>query len=249
MIPATLILFSGNCGSSWFETLLCAHSDLASPVYEPLFGAPPTLRARFIQELSQDSSGPSLSWLLGDLFAADRIDARQRAKLKRGAGFVCKVRPGELAAHDVDAIPRRTLIWMRRRNLVKQALSSMKRLDLGISQFSRGEVSEPVVVDLQSFDRWLNEAYRANQHCHELFAACRAPKFVVNYEDLLAHRSAVMSSVTRRLGLANQRLFSNYYTKVTSDSLEQAVVNIDEFQTYCRHKGLGWEDHHYPSTI
>lgn len=241
-MPPTPLLFGGNCGSSWFESLLGAHPDLSSPVYEPLYGASPELRARWSSVVTTANSGHEVVLALRDLFDVDRVDLWQARKLKLGAGLVFKVRPDELRPQDLVGPKTARLIWIRRRNLLKQALSSWKRHDLGISQFTRDGVSEPVFVDLEKLDYWLQDAASLDRRCREFFHDFEGPKFIVAYEDLLTRPTFVMSSVFRRLHLPDLPVRTGYYTKVTSDSLGGAIVNVAEFTEFCAERGLAWND-------
>jgi len=133
------------------------------------------------------------------------------------------------------------LIRLRRRDIVKQAISWLRgvRLSKERNQWFLNTNQQPLgagpvsVDDLEATLHWLK---RSRDDHAALFQTYPGPTFLVDYEDMLNDWERTQQRVLDFLGVRQWPLGS-FYQKVTSDDLRQAVSNYDEIQAFLRRSG------------
>jgi hypothetical protein len=228
------LLFVGNCGSSWIESELASHPAISAPVYEPLYNAEPAMLEAFFKAAFEDGDKQRLFDLLGEIANAKNqpINEYHRKKFWSAKYFCFKLRPWELPKVWENYFPTKTplkrLIWIRRLNLVKQALSEYKRFELDISQFTRKDISEAVTVDPDKFAEYLMRSRKNQEIAEAKYQQCSSAKTILDYETALSEFENEMARICEFLEVPRESLHSGYFAKVTSNDLHKAIANYNE---------------------
>ena len=130
------------------------------------------------------------------------------------------------------------LIRLRRRDLVKQAISWLRgvRSSKERNQWFLYTNQQPLdagpvsVDDLEATLHWLQ---RSRDDHAAVFQTYPRPSLLVDYEDMLNDWERTQQRVLDFLG-ARQWPLGSFYQKVTGDDLQQAVSNYDEIQAFLR---------------
>lgn len=247
-----VVLFTGHVGSSWVVSLLDSHPAIRQLGFEPVddLNALDIEAADYIRRILGgaflDSFPTEVANVLGkrhelpeqlgpDAWAtpfADGCDyiafkTRVSMRLQRRVFF--------------ELIPelKPTLVLLRRRNKIKNAISQFKRTQLDISHLRdpgrAREKRQSIVVDtdyiLKQSYQFLHRELRTMHYFHAICRKLGMQGFEVCYEDLLneRRRNHFFSGFFRHHGLDDVPLTSEYQ-KMTNNELQKAVANLDELQ-------------------
>lgn len=228
------LLFVGNCGSSWIESELASHPAISAPTYEPLYEADTALAEEFFEAAFRSGDKQRLFEVLEGIAEKKNqvIDDYHTEKFWAAHYFCFKLRPWELPEnwkrYFRSKKPQKKLIWIRRLNLIKQALSEYKRLELDISQFTRHAISEAVPIVPAKFLEYLQRSVQNQDVAESVYQQCPGSKCILDYETVLVDFEKEMAQVCEFLELPKEHLHSGYFAKVTSNDLRQAILNYDE---------------------
>jgi LPS sulfotransferase NodH len=245
-----VVLFTGHVGSSWFTSLLASHPSIcqigfepvddltengmaAKPYFERLLDGDkpdsfPSDVAEFFQKKTKSSHNtPQNTWGIENPEACKYFLFKARLNLSVQLDFFRDFLPSE----------NTTLILLRRRNKIKNAVSQYKRTQLKISHLDNLEqikpkrmpiVLDPAYIYQQAIKFTLSEL-KLKHYCAFLNEHFGINCIEVHYEDLLSSgtRSSLFNSIFMTLGLTGSQLFSRY-EKMTSNLLSEAVTNFSE---------------------
>ena len=252
-IPRKLIaiLFTGHVGSSWLLSLIDNHPRIRQLGFEPVddlteidVEATPYFE-RVIHGERLDSLPERIAVILGKKFEDiessvpnsldgqslgdfDYIAFKARVTLQIQRPFFEQWLPAE----------RPTMILLRRRNKIKNAVSQFKRTQLNISHLRNFDQTvlkrRPIIVDpryiLDQATQFTLRELRTTRYFKRVCATFDIRGFEISYEELLSQtsRDAFLKSFYRSIGLQNSASASSRYCKITSDSLPTAVENYQQ---------------------
>jgi LPS sulfotransferase NodH len=218
----TIILFEGRTGSTHLATLLQQSPKISFLGEEPALLKPEGWNAQqdWICQLFDDPLN----------FNDPRIKASSQV-----IGFRIKLRDvvdlqqfkSLLEKYDVS------IIYMRRLNLVKQAISSIRAIDLSKSKgyynldyhkHQEGLAAYP--IPLKRFEQTLKWIEDVDLKLQEFIKTLNQPICEVSYEDLLSDRDAVLNQVIQFLDVPPFTP-KEVIAKHTSDDLSQVISNFD----------------------
>lgn len=163
-------------------------------------------------------------------------------------------KPARLAKVANEYNPR--IIVLRRRNMLKQIISSMnaqrlKALSAQMEAGSRGSahirvdqsdriaelMREPLTIDFERLKKMLADLKRTNTKLDHQ-AAMFENRLEIYYEDYLADQTATVRSVLSHIG-ADPSLYNgeNAFVKITSDDLSAAVKNYAALERFAANNG------------
>jgi hypothetical protein len=242
------ILFTGHVGSSWLLSLMDNHPRIRQLGFEPVddlteidVEATPYFE-QVIHGERLDSLPERIAVILGKKFEDiessvpnnrdgqslgdfDYIAFKARVTLQIQRSFFAQWLPAE----------KPTIILLRRRNKIKNAVSQFKRTQLNISHLRNFDQTalkrRPIIVDpqyiLDQASQFTLRELRTTRYFQKVCAAFDIRGFEISYEELLSQtsREAFLKNFYRDIGLQNSTSASSRYCKITSDSLPAAVEN------------------------
>jgi len=245
-----VVLFSGHVGSSWFTSLLANHPSISQIGFEPVddltengMAAKPYFE-RLIAGEKLDSFPTNVAKLFQKKTKSPHDTPQNAWDIENPETcqyFIFKTRLNLSVQLDFfrDFLPREnpTLILLRRRNKIKNAISQYKRAQLKLTHLENFEqtkskrlpiVLDPAYIHRQAIQFTLREL-RLKHYCAFLNEHFGINCIEVYYEDLLSSdtRSSLFNSIFMTLGLTNSHLHSRY-EKMTSNLLSEAVTNYSE---------------------
>ena len=244
------VLFTGHVGSSWFTSLLASHPGICQIGFEPVDDLTENGMAAkpYFERLLGGEQPDSFPSNVAEFFQKKTKSSRDTNKNEWGIEndemcqyFLFKTRLNLSLQLDLfrDFLPREnsTLIMLRRRNKIKNAVSQYKRTQLKISHLDNFDqvkskkmpiILDPAYIHQQAIKFTIGEL-RLKHYCALLYANYGINCIEVHYEDLLcsATRSSLFDSIFMTLGMADSQL-SSRYEKITSNMLSGAVTNYSE---------------------
>jgi LPS sulfotransferase NodH len=241
-MPGLLILFHGSEGSTWFCDMLNAHPGAGHVLYEPFrlatkrgpgFDQAQKL-ALFDAVYGGGADAPDSVWT-GDGRYPERDVPEIRARAARPCPFV-KMRLEELPEDALaDRLARHgvKLLVMLRRNLLKQAVSQVRKKHLRMGQKHEGRRAEPAPIDLFRAEAFALKAREAAQSNLDFAGSCGRPWMSLGYEDLQADPEGALGAVLDFVGLERKALSGAAgLVKATPERLDAAVANYADFHAY-----------------
>jgi LPS sulfotransferase NodH len=121
------------------------------------------------------------------------------------------------------------IIYLRRRNLLRHALSNLRAREFGFhARTSESVTSAPIVVDPQALMHWLHGS--ASLAAFEAESLQTTPYLSLTYEDHLADESqhqVTVAAICDFLGLAPAVVTSSY-RKISPVALREAIANYEQ---------------------
>jgi hypothetical protein len=253
--PTRLIflLFTGHVGSSWLLSLLCSHPRIRQLGFEPVdeLSALSIDAAPFIEKIL---SGESINTFPSDVQQVFRRKFENENLLQNSEwddddselppfiAFKARYSPKLQQSLFSDLLPQAkpVVIYLRRRNKIKNALSQFKRTQLKISHLNNFENTPeklmPVEVDTSYLSKQAIQFTRRELIAKNYFELLRNKNDLLThevfYEDLLQHKylKHFIDRFFSDLGLEAMAV-NTKYQKMTSDNLQEAVSNFDELCT------------------
>ncbi|MGB3404810.1 MAG: hypothetical protein WBA77_19150 [Microcoleaceae cyanobacterium] len=218
----TIILFEGRTGSTHLATLLHQSPHISFLGEEPALLKPEGWKA-------QENW---ISQLFENPLEFNDVRIKSSAKV---VGFRIKLRdvaePQQfkkiLEQYDVS------VIYMRRLNLVKQAVSSIRAIDLSktkgyynLDHHKHKEGLAAYSIPFQRFDQTLKWIEEVDLKLQDFIKTLNQPICEVCYEELLADRDAVLNKVIQFLDVPPFTPIE-VVAKHTSDDLSEVISNFD----------------------
>lgn len=252
-----IIIFTGHVGSSWLASLLGNHRFVKQLGFEPIddFVLDNVNSAPIIEDVIQGkviSQFPdAVRSVLSKSYERTAEDKIYREKpdydwsKTRFVVFKTRVYLKEQRSLFIDLLPRvnPTIIFLCRRNKIKNAISQFKRTQLNISHLDKfheiDKKRKPVEVDpsyiLEQALNFVRRELVAKSYVECLRQLTTSPCFEIFYEDLLSPewRTRFFDNFFYELGLENDAIESNYL-KMTPDNLQYAVANYSELSNVLR---------------
>jgi LPS sulfotransferase NodH len=130
------------------------------------------------------------------------------------------------------------IIHMQRRNRVKAVISKINARLLYESSgkwnlYQEADRMPPVMIDLEMFKRYLLEREKADDELEDYVNSLRLPKFRLIYEDLLLHKTKVLSDLFKFLNIRGREL-EGKTLKHTKDDLREVILNFDDLRAAYR---------------
>ena len=251
-----VLVYYGNSGSSWLIEALGGGSDVLIPAFEPVeswaweasddekaewirvaFSPPPTLQ------------GDDLKGWLADLRRTPQFVELNKTEFSHvGFKMTASAFKNRRKFLDVVAETDTKLVFLRRENRVKHALSLYRYHEEKKSQFDHAGVRPPTQVNLRTFRKWLKVSSTLDRELVGLAEKVvkrlgESAVAAVSYEEFIDDTGK--QQVLERLidFLAIQRAANSVFKKATPDDLRQAVVNYDELKDRYRNtKYAGYFD-------
>lgn len=214
-----VILFIERDGSTYLTSMLKTHPDIKAD-YE-----------RFAVLKQKGATGrQQLDWV-ESFFSAPLFGT------KGAIGFKTKLvdildRPGFLQLLQDRHCH---IIQMTRNNLVKAVISRINARRLYEATgywnlYKEEQRMEPLAVDLDEFDQFLNEREQAIKDLTEFTGSLQLPTLEIVYEELLVNKDGSLECIFEFLKIPPKSVESRPL-KHTSDDLREAVSNFDELRT------------------
>ncbi len=218
----TIILFEGRTGSTHLATLLHQSPNIS------FLGEEPAL----LKEQGWTAQQDWICQLFNNPLNFDDPRVKNSAKV---IGFRMKLRDVLdlqafkyiLEKYDVS------IIYMRRFNLVKQAISSIRAIDLskakGYYNLDHNKHQEGLAaytIPVRRFDQTLKWIEEVDLKLQEFIKTLSQPICEVSYEELLSNREAVLKKVIQFLDVP-QFTPKEVIAKHTSDDLSEVISNFD----------------------
>lgn len=243
-----LVLFTGHVGSSAFVSSLSSHPDMEQIGFEPIdemrnasISAASTfskfLGGEGIEALSKREQ-KIITKKFQQQSAADGLDLSKPA-------FCLKSRARlDAARFFTQEVPKMNplVVNLRRKNILKNAVSSYKRHHLKISHLKNFEKNDekrkPVQVEpekiLSFAKKFLMRDLHTSSFSSNLCKAANLQEYKIYYEEfLVSGLEHSVHEVWRLLDLAAASVEVKY-KKMTPNSLQEAVENYDELEKYLR---------------
>ena len=222
-ITRFVILFHGRCGASYLRSLLNSHPRIHT------FGETLVGHQNSNQQLAK-----------ARLRLTVDLDTQLHA-----VGFKTKFRDllnfrsFSALLHTMDC----RVIYLRRRNWVKWAVSWQNAIRLNASQGkwnlkSQDEDLGPISIDPELFHEWLDNVPGLLQSSDEAIRSMRIPVLRLQYEQFLVELHTTMNKVFSFLGVRPAEI-SSEFKKNTNDDLRRVVENFDELKA--RYEGTRFE--------
>jgi LPS sulfotransferase NodH len=215
-----VLLFEGRTGSTFLTGALAQHPEVLAK------------DEKFAGQIKNGlGASEQLEWARG-LFTAPLIGPY------RARGFKTKLSdvldPVGFAA--LLQAKRARIILLLRRNLVKTVVSfvTAQALYEKTGRWNLEHVadrSEPVQIDVASFDYMLQNRTQINQALEAYVHTLQLPTLSLHYEDLLVDQQAFLNRVCQFLGVHTVPVASRT-KKHTSDNLREVLSNFDELYTH-----------------
>lgn len=233
-------IYYGRTGSSWLMNSLASVPRVLVTAFEPLeswaWDAPDDVKLAWAGA-ALSPPDPTDADALGQWTAALEASPQFEALTQRHFDVVgFKMSLGAIGDHDrlldtLDGAGCR-LVFLERRNRIKHALSLYRAHEQSRDQFTYEGEQPPTRLRMRTFDRWLQHSEEVHAASAEFRERCRGRVgdrrlISVAYEDFAddAGKPAVISRVSRFLGLDPAKVQPSAYRKVTPDTLAAAVVN------------------------
>ena len=128
------------------------------------------------------------------------------------------------------------IIQMQRQNTVKAVVSKInaKRLHDQSGYWNLYKETDrmpPMEIKVDDFQSLLTERENLEAELNQFTAELRLNKMVINYEDLLSDREAVLKSLFKFLNV-EYKFVESKTLKHTSDDLRDVVLNFDELKNH-----------------
>jgi hypothetical protein len=246
-----IIIFTGHVGSSWFTSLLGNHKSITQLGFEPIddfvvdnINAAPIIEDILRGKPVSQFSDPVRS-ILSKTYESEAEDEIYQAINERNLletqFIVIKTRIylEKQRRLFIDLLPRAnpTIIFLSRRNKIKNAISQFKRTQLKISHLgSFHEIDskrEPIKVNptyiLEQATNFVRRELLTRSYFNCLKQYTTSANYEIFYEDLLSvdWRNRFFDDFFQELGLENNPIESNYL-KMTPDNIQDAVINFTE---------------------
>ncbi len=130
------------------------------------------------------------------------------------------------------------VIRLRRRNLLKHAVSWIRAVQLSSEQgkwnipFDEADFG-PTVIPLDILKYTLSWLEDSTDRHDAAYSAYSGRKFSIEYEDLLVRWNSLRPELLEFLGVRDFELRS-FHKKVTDDDLSKAVLNYEEIMSFVR---------------
>jgi hypothetical protein len=240
-----VVVYYGNTGSSWLIETLGHVPGVLLPAFEPLeahaWNASDRDKVSWVRDafsLPPEHDGPAFDKWLEDLGASPQFKGLIRSEFST---IAFKMTPSALRSTDelVDVFEEfgTRLVFLRRENRIKHALSLYRYHEEHKSQFDRSGIRPPSEVDVRVFDRWLRESVRLDDRHSAFEDECRdrlGSDVVIGvaYEEFVTGegKRATVRRLIEFLGLPAGDYTGGSFEKATPDDLRSAVVNYDRLR-------------------
>jgi len=227
------VLFTENCGSSWFCHVLGGQESIANVDFEPLC-------ALHLQNNPENMIGSYLDAVFRSRDASLIADFHQKIyqtehtkedmqKLLAAKFYLFKFRPNEFPEYmfQNDLLDNVNLLWIFRKDVLRNSISAYKRKHLNISHFENFSFTPPILVDKDVFLNVAKNIQYLNEQAHAFYEKWPGPKYSICYEELLLFPGKEFEKCCHFLNTELITLYS-YFKKITPDDLSQAVINHEE---------------------
>lgn len=242
-----VLVYYGNSGSSWLIEAIGGGPDVLIPAFEPLeswaWKTSDRDKADWIRAVfnpPQPLEGGALdSWLAEVRKSPQFVEIKKTRFSHVGFKMTASAFKNRDVFFDVIDETDSRLVFLRRSNRIKHALSFYRYHEEKKSQFDHAGIRPPSQVDLRKFDKWLkssvsldDELVALTDRARERFGEDRVA--AVAYEDFVddAGKQAVLERLTSFLGIPKPA--TSVFKKATPDDLRRAVVNYRELQKHYR---------------
>jgi hypothetical protein len=235
-----VVLYYGNTGSSWLIETLGHAPGVLVPAFEPLeawaWKAPDREKVAWMRNafsIPVERSGPSFDrWIEG-------LEASPQFKGLTSTDFTTiafkmtnSALRSDAAMVDVFEEFGTRLVFLRRENRIKHALSLYRYHEEKKSQFDHAGIRPPSDVDLKLFKKWLSESEKLDSSFAAFQDACERRLGAgilidVAYEEFVSEdgKQQTIERLARFLELPGGGYEPGGFKKATSDDLKSAVVN------------------------
>lgn len=238
-----VLVYYGNSGSSWLIEALGGGPDVLVPAFEPLeswaWKASDAEKADWIRVVfnpPEELQGDDLAAWLEKLRKTPQFVELKKTSFSHVA---FKMTASAFKNRDrfleVVEETESKLVFLRRDNRVKHALSLYRYHEEKKSQFDHAGVRPPSRVELRTFDKWLRSSSALDRELSALtdtaLARLGAERVAtVTYEEFVDDdgKRAVLDRLTDFLSI--QQSATSVFKKATADDLRRAVVNYDELK-------------------
>jgi hypothetical protein len=228
-----ILLFTENCGSSWICDLMGQSKNVAYLDFEPLYSL-------MVSEKGKSSIPLYIDRLILDFNIEKFIETRkfiglpdytfeQYDKLGKADIFLFKARSNEILESQVSSLIEHgvRIIYLKRDNLLKQAISIYKRRKLNISHFNNFFITPSVFVEINELTEVLKIIQVNNTMADKFYYDWTGFKIQFKYEDLLNDINRSLKEIEDKLGYFSVP-DKGYFSKITNDDLGEAVTNYEE---------------------
>ena len=249
-----IVVYYGNTGSSWLIDAIGGGPDVLVPAFEPLeawaWSVQDAEKLKWIRNAFAppvERRGSSYTEWVAGLAASPQF----REVLKTGFSHVgfkmtasaFRDRAAFLAV--ADEVGAR-LVFLRRENRIKHALSLYRYHEEDKSQFDHAGIRPPSQVKRRTFHKWVKASVSLDEELVELHG--RAETLLgndrvagVRYEDFLTEegKQSVIDRLVEFLGIDLVASARGGFEKATPDDLRAAVINYEYLRRRYQHTPLG----------
>lgn len=243
-----LVLFTGHVGSSAFVSALSSHPEMEQIGFEPI----DEMQSRSVDAASVFSKllgGDGIEALSGKerkivskkfqhTLPTDRLDLSKSAFCMKSRALL------DQARFFTEEVPKMNplVVNLRRKNILKNAVSAYKRNQLKISHLNSFDKNDdklkPVQVEpkkiLRSAENLLMRELIKSSFSNSLCKAAKLQEYNINYEEFLTSGMEKSVHEVWRLLDLNAAPVEVKYKKMTLNSLQKAVENYDELEKSLR---------------
>lgn len=223
----TIILFEGRTGSTHLATLLQQSPKISFLGEEPA-------------ELKSGGWNAQNTWITQLFDDPIRFNDCRIKPSFEVIGFRMKLRD-VLDLEEFKHLLEKynvSIIYMRRLNLVKQAISSIRAIDLSKARgyynldYQKHKDGLPsYTIPIQRFDRTLKWIEDVDNKLQQFIQTLTQPICRVSYEELLSDRDAVLTKVSQFLDIPHFQP-KDVIAKHTSDNLQDVISNYSELLSH-----------------
>jgi LPS sulfotransferase NodH len=245
-VPAPfVVLYYGNTGSSWLIETLGHLPDVLVPAFEPLeahvWRVPDAVKVAWVRNafsVPATRTGAAFDEWIEGLRASPQFKGLIRSEFSTVAFKMTRsaVRSTQ-ALVDVFGEFGTRLVFLRRENRIKHALSLYRHHEEAKSQFDRSGIRPPSDVDFRRYERWLRQSVELDEIHREFKEECErelGSEVVteVDYEELITEedKATTIGALTEFLGFPGVDVSGGSFEKATPDELRSAIVNYDRFR-------------------
>ena len=229
-----LILFEGRTGSTMLGQMLNQHPQVIHIGEE-------------VSHLQEEGWDAQESWMNNLFFDTQHFKDPRIKKDAKAIGFKVKLRKiaSEKALQHYIAEHDLKIIYMTRKNKVKQVISSIRAIDLYKSTGSYNVNGNKAIdlpnsqhIPLDRFNTILLWILEAEKRLECFVSRLNAPVLPITYEALTGDRITTLELVFKFLGVKPVES-SPITRKITADDLGKVVKNLDELKWFYRHTAFG----------
>jgi LPS sulfotransferase NodH len=139
-----------------------------------------------------------------------------------------------------------TIIYMFRRNFVKQAVSSIRAIDLykqtGFYNLSKKQANLTLgsyKISIRRFNTMLLQLLEVEHRLQVFLAELEVPIIRIAYEDMCQKPQKILDQIFEHLGVSSCQVTPNLL-KLTSEDLSLVITNLDELINFYSDTPYGW---------